>query len=514
MIIMDFETFKTKYLFEDKIYGQIFYKIKEKSSSIDFKLFEYGDDYCATCFFRIGELLDNPNSIEVQLNQKYSFIGDMQSFIIEKMRKLLGNEYYYNIDHNYSNVKVSIVLTPEDIENADDVLSKALSDKINEFLQSGEYVSQIKYKYEIYSNFYKLMHLDEGEFYVKNKIFYLLRDKFRDKVFSINDSFTYDFKLISSPNLQIQINLNASNSNINPNPLEKELMKIIEDDSTAYFLSGYLKDCVNQYMVNLLNSQKYFFDLVDHRLKKYDDISFVADLDNIDFYDVCDNFVYLIRQKILETGIPKDYFKFLDNAWNNYKKTMKNKYKFQKISEKNNYEEIIYKLNYLFSNDFNHHSFLDVGINTFNLIGISNNKIQISTKFNPNNRNFIFKSIMDLPNKVYELAFRKEYFFKRSKYTGNLDGDNLIIELLCINVYNGDGNLERALRNKLIESNVVDDDYLLKLDEIWKNKLRNNKMLEEKEKMLEAKKQKDREEFIKNNPYIPNKPINKDKFFK
>ena len=39
-------------------------------------------------------------------------------------------------------------------------------------------------------------------------------------------------------------------------------------------------------------------------------------------------------------------------------------------------------------------------------------------------------------------------------------------------------------------------------------------MLEEKEKMLEAKKQKDREEFIKNNPYIPNKPINKDKFFK
>ena len=31
--------------------------------------------------------------------------------------------------------------------------------------------------------------------------------------------------------------------------------------------------------------------------------------------------------------------------------------------------------------------------------------------------------------------------------------------------------------------------------------------------MLEAKKQKDREEFIKNNPYVPNKPINKDKFF-
>lgn len=32
----------------------------------------------------------------------------------------------------------------------------------------------------------------------------------------------------------------------------------------------------------------------------------------------------------------------------------------------------------------------------------------------------------------------------------------------------GDGNLERALRNKLIESNVINDDYLLKLDEIWK----------------------------------------------
>jgi len=49
-----------------------------------------------------------------------------------------------------------------------------------------------------------------------------------------------------------------------------------------------------------------------------------------------------------------------------------------------------------------------------------------------------------------------------------LDEDNLIIELLCINVYMGDGNLERALRNKLIESNVINDDYLLKLDEIWK----------------------------------------------
>ena len=58
---MDFETFKIKYLFEDKIYGQVFYQIEEESSSIDFKLFSYGDEYKAVCFFRKGYPLENPN---------------------------------------------------------------------------------------------------------------------------------------------------------------------------------------------------------------------------------------------------------------------------------------------------------------------------------------------------------------------------------------------------------------------------------------------------------------------
>ena len=88
----------------------------------------------------------------------------MQEDILIKNAKILNPLGNGQCEEKKASVLISegkIAEISEDIENADDVLSKALSDKINEFLQSGEYVSQIKYKYEIYSNFYKLMQLAE-----------------------------------------------------------------------------------------------------------------------------------------------------------------------------------------------------------------------------------------------------------------------------------------------------------------------------------------------------------------
>ena len=516
---MDFETFKIKYLFEDKIYGQVFYQIEEESSSIDFKLFSYGDEYKAVCFFRKGYPLENPNSVEIKLNSynvKFECSPEeTENILIKEMKKLFVDDYYYNVDNNFFNFKVSIVILPEEIKNASDTLSKVLSIKINRFLNSDDYINKIKKKYEIYSKFNELMNVYNDSFYLNNKVFFILSRNFVGEIFSLyNNSFTYNFKLISSPKLQILITFDASSSNENPNDIEKELMDIIRDESTSYFFNRTLKECINKKMSYILKSQKYSFRLVDNDIKEYGKISFVADLNQMDFTDVLDIFAYIIREKLLDFDVPMDYFKYLDEGWVNYKKSKQNKLKFQKIVGKYDYQELNYKLFHLFFNDFNNKSFLDIGNNTFSVVKVLKDRILIKTKLNKNNKNLIFKVNMDILYEFYDMSFRKEFFFKQSKYRGKSEAGYLIIEMFYFNIYEYDDKLERSLRDKLIESGLINNEYLSKLDLIWKNKLKKDKEIKLKEEKLEEEREKKREEFRKSNPYVPNQPINKDKFFR
>lgn len=514
---MDFETFKNKYLLEDKIYGQVFYQIKEGSSSIDFKLFSHGDEYKAVCFFRKGYPLENPNSIESILNSytvRFDYSSEeKENIIINEMKKLFVDDYYYNVDDMHDNFKVSIVMLPEEIKNASDTLSKALSTKINS-LDSDEYINQIKKKYELYSNFDKLMNIYDDSFYLNNKIFFILAREFVGEIFSLNyNSFTYNFKLISSPKLQIMTTFNASSSNENPNDIEEDLMNIIKNESTSYFFNRIMEECINKKMSCLLKSQKYPFHLVNNKIKSYNKISFVADLDKMDFTDVLDIFAYMIRGKLLNFNFSENYFKRLDEGWDNYTKSKRNKFKFQNIVGGADSQELNFKLFSLFSKDFNNKPFLDVGINTFVVVKVLKDRIIVKTKLNKNNKNPFFYVNRDIYG-FYELSFGKEYFFKQSKYRGQSECGYLTIGLLYTHICERDDKLERSLRNQIMESGLIAKDYASKLDLIWENELKKEEEIKLKEEKLEAEREKKREEFRKSNPYVPNKPINKDKFFK
>lgn len=506
---MDFNEFAMKKLLEEKLSGQIIYRIKENSSSIDFKLHSYHGDISVFTYFRFDEDIENPNSIELNLikyieeNNLYWITRDkILYFMINQMQGLFGSRYFYNI-HVYNHiVKVSISLKDYELEEFG-VFERAISDKINLLKESN--IDDLKNDYQVYSKFFEMLDYCDDIKYANVKTNYILYNDFVDNIFSIKkDFFVYHFKLISNLKPMIKISFNCENKNLNP--IEQSLKNIISQNYEKYDIWGkeqtlddyinknhvkkMILDCIKGELELLLNSNKYVFHFVNSRLN-YSKITVVASLNQIDYSSIYDVFANLVREKILNSNILENSFKNLQIEWNAYKKSISEKNQLSNILQSWSNDEKEYKLNYIFETEFNNKLFFKIENSSFKIIDISKNKIKIIMKLVSDNPFISFKLKNNIiPHKYYTINFNSPYYFNNFSYSGERIGDDIITELFLNDIYNSNMLLERNIRNQILVL-LLDDDYSNRLDTLWNNKL-------EIDEIINEEKNNEREQIKKN----------------